>query len=251
MRNLKKNEGITLIALVITIIVLLILAGVSLNLVLGNDGILGKATKAALENRGSEVQEIVEMWKVEHRMNQYLEDKVMTEEELIADLKGKKLVYEEELNTEEKTIIIGTKEIYYGLEAKLEYTPGNVFEYTQEGYITGIKAEYIEGREGQVLPGGDYAECDILVSKLGGVLNIPNEIDGVKIVGIEENALAQIGNLISVRIPKSVTEIKNEAFKRMFWIKDFNYRRKCNQYRGKCIFLLLAFRSNNNREKCN
>ena len=40
---MKKQKGITLIALVITIIVLLILAGVSLRLVAGNEGILGRA----------------------------------------------------------------------------------------------------------------------------------------------------------------------------------------------------------------
>lgn len=42
----KKEKGITLIALVITIIVLLILAGVSLKLIAGGEGIIGKAEKA-------------------------------------------------------------------------------------------------------------------------------------------------------------------------------------------------------------
>ena len=40
---MKKNKGITLVALVVTIVVLLILAGVSINLVLGNNGIIAKA----------------------------------------------------------------------------------------------------------------------------------------------------------------------------------------------------------------
>ena len=38
--KLNKNSGITLVALVITIIVLLILAGVTLNLTLGENGLL-------------------------------------------------------------------------------------------------------------------------------------------------------------------------------------------------------------------
>ena len=42
----KRNLGITLIALVITIVVLLILAGISLNLVLGENGIVTKAKDA-------------------------------------------------------------------------------------------------------------------------------------------------------------------------------------------------------------
>ena len=43
---LKNKKGITLVALVVTIVVLLILAGVSINLVLGNNGIIAKAKEA-------------------------------------------------------------------------------------------------------------------------------------------------------------------------------------------------------------
>lgn len=42
----KKENGITLVALVVTIVVLLILAGVSISLVLGNNGIITKARDA-------------------------------------------------------------------------------------------------------------------------------------------------------------------------------------------------------------
>lgn len=56
----KKNEqqkGITLIALVVTIVVLLILAGVSLNLVLGNNGIITKAKDAVKKAEEARVKE--------------------------------------------------------------------------------------------------------------------------------------------------------------------------------------------------
>ena len=43
----KNNKGITLVALVITIIVLLILAGVSISLVVGDNGVLTQSTSAA------------------------------------------------------------------------------------------------------------------------------------------------------------------------------------------------------------
>ena len=43
---LKKQKGITLVALVVTIVVLLILAGVSINLVLGDNGIVKKSQEA-------------------------------------------------------------------------------------------------------------------------------------------------------------------------------------------------------------
>ena len=45
----QKAEGITIIALAITVIVLLILAGISLNYVLGNNGIIAKAESAKTE----------------------------------------------------------------------------------------------------------------------------------------------------------------------------------------------------------
>lgn len=54
----KKAKGITLVALVVTIVVLLILAGVSLNLLLGENGLITKAkdarTKAAEDQKNME-----------------------------------------------------------------------------------------------------------------------------------------------------------------------------------------------------
>lgn len=43
---LKKENGITLVALVVTIVVLLILAGVSISLVLNQNGVINKAKDA-------------------------------------------------------------------------------------------------------------------------------------------------------------------------------------------------------------
>ena len=57
--NLKKEKGITLIALVITIIVLLILAGVSIAFLTGDNGILTQANKSKGENtKGKEKEQI-------------------------------------------------------------------------------------------------------------------------------------------------------------------------------------------------
>ena len=52
---LKNRKGITIVALVVTIVVLLILAGVSINLVLGNNGIIAKAKEA--ETKQAEASE--------------------------------------------------------------------------------------------------------------------------------------------------------------------------------------------------
>ena len=45
--DLRKESGITLVALVVTIVVLLILAGVTINLVVGQNGLINKAKEAA------------------------------------------------------------------------------------------------------------------------------------------------------------------------------------------------------------
>ena len=56
---LNNKKGITLIALVVTVVVLIILAGVSINAVLGDNGIIKKANQAASVTKEAEVKE---MW---------------------------------------------------------------------------------------------------------------------------------------------------------------------------------------------
>lgn len=58
---MKNQKGITLIALVITIIVLLILAGVSIAMLTGDNGILTKSTQASNDTEIAEVLERVNM----------------------------------------------------------------------------------------------------------------------------------------------------------------------------------------------
>ena len=58
---MKRQNGITLVALVITIIVLLILAGVSISLVVGNNGILSQASNAVVKNKEAQAKEEVAM----------------------------------------------------------------------------------------------------------------------------------------------------------------------------------------------
>ena len=111
----KKEKGITLIALVVTIVVLLILAGVSLNLVFNNNGIITKAGEAKVETRAAQVEDLVELYKSDNEISQYSGGGAQTEEELLQDLRTKKLVEDEEIYTENKTITIGTKVISYAL----------------------------------------------------------------------------------------------------------------------------------------
>ena len=66
LHNVMKNvQGITLIALVVTIIVLLILAGIALNLTIGQNGIFSRAQTAANTWRNAETNEQLAMGELE------------------------------------------------------------------------------------------------------------------------------------------------------------------------------------------
>ena len=61
MKTVKKerNKGITLIALIITVIVLLILAGVSISVVVGDNGVLTQSQQASTKtNKATEFETI-------------------------------------------------------------------------------------------------------------------------------------------------------------------------------------------------
>ena len=58
---LKSNKGITLIALIVTIIVLLILAGVSISMIAGKNGIATRAQDAKIKQSEAEIKESIEM----------------------------------------------------------------------------------------------------------------------------------------------------------------------------------------------
>ncbi len=59
--KLKQKQGITLIALVVTIIVLLILAGISIAMLTGQNGILNRATEAKNANGTAQLDEKVKL----------------------------------------------------------------------------------------------------------------------------------------------------------------------------------------------
>ena len=74
--TLKKTEkGITLVALVVTIVVLLILAGVSINLVLGNNGIIAKAKEAKTKSAEASQNDLKGMNALTEEMNNALGEK--------------------------------------------------------------------------------------------------------------------------------------------------------------------------------
>ena len=70
-KRVKENSGITLIALVVTIVVLIILATVSINAVLGQNGIIGKAKQAKESYEKSVKAEDTAMQKLLNEMAEY------------------------------------------------------------------------------------------------------------------------------------------------------------------------------------
>ena len=63
--NLKNKNAITLIALVVTIVVLLILAGVTISLLLDENGIIAKSKDARNANRAGAIKEEITLWKAD------------------------------------------------------------------------------------------------------------------------------------------------------------------------------------------
>ena len=72
--TLRRNKGITLIALVVTIIVLLILAGISIAMLIGQNGILNRVAEAKEKTRVAQEDENEKLQGYEKIINQYAED---------------------------------------------------------------------------------------------------------------------------------------------------------------------------------
>ena len=117
--KLKSQKAITLIALVITIIVLLILAAVSIATLTGENGILTRANDAKLETRGASVEEARDLWKASKEADKQTgTTTAQTLEELINDLVTQKLLTEDE-----KDQILGNET--KGIEAQYKVTIGS------------------------------------------------------------------------------------------------------------------------------
>ena len=135
----KNTKGITLIALVVTIIVLLILAGVSIAMLTGQNGILTQAQRAKNETENAQGKEQNILTSYENYMNsatnQVLDDDLPGNEDLktfitqwsVAD--GETIVlpiYEKQETDEER----GEKETYFNYNFTVDYGDGTVEEIT-------------------------------------------------------------------------------------------------------------------------
>ena len=107
---LKTQKGITLIALVVTIVVLLILAGVTISLLLDENGIIAKSKDARTETRVSQIEDEVGMWKQHNFINKESNQAQESADTMLASLISRKLLTEDEIDREQELITIKKKD---------------------------------------------------------------------------------------------------------------------------------------------
>ena len=151
----KKQNGITLIALVITIIVLLILAGISIATLTGENGILSKANDAKVETRGAAVEEAKDLWEAENLAASKTGGTSKELSVLLEELEAQDL-----LIGNEKQTILDTGKVTIGSRT-IEFTVN-----TEETLVAMLKKAIADGCEGgdactnkeEHLHIGDYVE---------------------------------------------------------------------------------------------
>lgn len=92
----ENNKGITMIALVVTIIVLLLLAGISISMLSGENGILSRAMQAKEATRAGEVQEAVKLAITKNKA-EYVGGEKQTKAEVISILQEEGKLKSEEV----------------------------------------------------------------------------------------------------------------------------------------------------------
>ena len=107
---LKNKKGITLIALVVTIVVLLILAGVTISLLLDENGIIAKSKDARTETRVSQIEDEVGMWKQHNFISKESNQAQESADTMLASLISRKLLTEDEIDRDQELITIKKKD---------------------------------------------------------------------------------------------------------------------------------------------
>lgn len=143
----KQETGITLIALVVTIVVLLILAGVTVSLLQDENGIIEKSKVAKIETRASQVEDEVGMWKQNNFISKESNQEQESADEMLEDLISRKLLTEDEIDRNQELITIkkndGTvvKEISYSsVTINISKTPA-----TEKAWKVLVKVDSVDG----------------------------------------------------------------------------------------------------------
>ena len=203
MKKLKNAKGITLIALVITIIILLILAGITLNTLWGEGGIINQAERTKIMNELATYKEQLDLFVKEKT----IEDQTYEEESLTA---GKTELFYSTKKDEGgniKTVIPGISNEYF---EKLEIIKGELLINTKDkreieiAQSMGIEVNpYDITEDGELLS----SNGNLLLMDSNGTLTIPD-----RVTKIGEGAFANLEGLKTIIIPGTVEEIAASAF---------------------------------------
>ena len=143
---LSKNRGITLVSLVITIIVMLILAGVALSSVTGDNSILTMATKTSITQKLATYKEEFELSKTAAKMKAIRENGKIDSEEFEESLAGEAVKdYIPSLQPEDYDKIA----IY---EGKLVYSSDDISE-NDKSVVDGMEVNMMQGEDTRFLIG--------------------------------------------------------------------------------------------------
>ena len=124
-QRFANNRGITLIALVITIIVLLILAGISISMLSGDNGLLNRAVQAKDATRGGEVQETVTLAAANNAGVEHIGGTKQTKTDVITQLHNDGKLTDSEVATLEENDII----VIGGITIDFSVLGGSNWEY--------------------------------------------------------------------------------------------------------------------------
>ena len=109
--NLKNKNAITLIALVVTIVVLLILAGVTISLLLDENGIIAKSKDARNANRAGTIRDEITLWEADKVASENGAGSHESMDAFLARLKTRGLINDEDIQK-----IKDTRELQVGKE---------------------------------------------------------------------------------------------------------------------------------------
>ena len=210
MKKLKNKNGVTLIALAVTIIIMLILAGVTISTLTGNSGITTNASKAKTKSYLADIKEEYELYLSEKRMDdEYDLDTLYANDKTIR--------YEgNEVGTGIAEICSSIKK---GDEKKFEIIKGKIYYVSQDKNVIPIAVELgfsinpYEITDGGVLKS---SSMNLYLVDNDGHLDL-SEYEG-KIKTIEAGAFSKveiesgINPLQSIVLPKGITTIGDDAF---------------------------------------
>ena len=198
-----KEKGITLVALVVTIVVLIILAGVSINLVIGSNGIMSKAKQSKIRTSLASYKEQLGIFIADKK----IENTEFYEESLTA---GKSSVaYNTKANNDEKTIKDIIKNITDEDLEKIEIIKGKLIVNTKDkNVIEAAKNVGVEPNPYNIENGELKSDNgNLLLVDENGTLRLPDSV-----TKIGSGAFSNVEGLRTIIIPGTVKEIGVNAF---------------------------------------